>query len=563
MTQPLISRISTTLGQSPFGYVTKILVLAGIYFGAGKLGLSWAHIHISVSAVWPPSGIALAVLLLWGCRLWPGVFFGAFLLNLTTQGTVVTALSIGAGNTLEALLAAWALNNFANGAKAFERALNTFRFVVLAAVLSTIVSATVGVTSLILTGFAPPEQFGAIWLTWWIGDAVGELLFAPFIIIWLTQPLPRTKPNRVIEASGLLILLSGIGHFVFMRADSSSPEYLVMLPLLWAAFRFGQRGAVTSALLMSVIALAGTLYGVGPYAEADPNESLLHLQSFMSTLQIAALVLASVLSEAKRAEQRLEVQESISRVLAESPAIKDAAPLIIEVLCRRAGWDLGAVWIMNRSRHELQHVDVWRMPDLEVPEFERATRQGQILRGTGLPGRVWNSGEAIWINDVTTDPEFRRAPLAQKEGLHAAFAFPIKLGQELLGVVECFSREVREIDDHFLQMVSDIGAQLGHFIHRKRAEDDVREQRLQLRAITDVTPVLLTQCTREFTYTFVNRAYAAMLGTTPEAIIGKSLSQVIGAEALELIRPYIESTLSGHTVEYEAEIPFARIGPRF
>ncbi|HEX5607692.1 MAG TPA: MASE1 domain-containing protein [Candidatus Binatia bacterium] len=543
--------------------MTKILLVAGVYFCAGKLGLSWAHIHISVSAVWPPSGLALAALLLWGCRLWPGIFVGAFVLNATTQGTVVTALGIATGNTLEALFAAWAVNTFANGAKAFERARNTFRFVVLAPLLSPVVSATLGTLSLTVSGFARPEQFGAIWLTWWLGDAVGELIFAPFIIIWLTQPLPRAKPKRVIEASSLLIFLSAVGHFVFMRADSSSPEYLVMLPLLWAAFRFGQRGAVTSALIMSVIALAGTLYGVGPYAEADPNESLLHLQSFMSTLEIAALVLASVLCEAKRAEQRLEVQESISRVLAESPAVKEAAPLIIEVLCRRAGWDIGAVWIMDRSASELQYVDVWHVPGLEAPEFERVTIHGRIKRGTGLPGRVLSSGKAIWISDVTMDAEFRRAPLAEKEGLHGAFAFPIKLGQETLGVVECFSREVREIDDHFLEMVSDIGAQLGQFIHRKRAEDDVRAQRLQLRAITDVTPLLLTQCTRDFTYEFVNRAYAALLGTTPEEIIGKSIWDVIGAEGLETIRPYIESTLSGRTVEYEAEIRFARIGPRF
>ena len=561
--QSLPNGIAGDGNRSIVGELTKILLLAVVYFCAGKLGLSWAHIHTSVTAVWPPSGIALAALLLWGGRLWPGIFLGAFFLNIFTQGTVLTALSIATGNTLEALFAAWALNTFANGAKAFERARNTFRFVVLAPVLSPVVSATLGTASLILTGFARPEQFGAIWLTWWLGDAVGQLIFAPFITIWLTQPFPQTKPKRVIEASGLLILLSAVGHFVFMRADSSSPEYLVMLPLLWAAFRFGQRGAVTSALIMSVIALVGTRYGVGPYTEADPNESLLHVQSFMSTLEIAALVLASVLSEAKRAEQRLEVQESISRVLAESPAIKEAAPLIIEVLCRRAGWDFGAVWIMDRSLSELQYVDVWHMPGLEAPEFQRVTIHGRIKRGSGLPGRVLSSGKAMWISDVTMDPDIRRAPLAEKEGLHGAFAFPIKFGQETLGVVECFSREVREIDDHFLQMVSDIGAQLGQFIHRKRADDDLRAQRLQLRAITDVTPLLLTQCTRDFTYGFVNRAYANMLGTTPEEIIGKPLWEIIGSEALETIRPYIESTLSGRTVEYEAEIPFARIGPRF
>ncbi len=539
-----------------------VLALVGVYFCAGKLGLSWAHINRNVSVVWPPSGLALAALLLWGSRLWPGVFLGAFLVNINTQGTLLTALGIATGNTLEALVGAWALNRFANGAKAFERARNTFRFVVLAPVLSTIVSATLGVASLTFTGFAQPELFIPIWFTWWLGDAVGELIFAPLVVIWMTQPYPQCKPARVIEAAGLLVLLSLIGHIVFIRGDSSSPEYIFMLPLLWAAFRFGQRGAVTSALIISAIALAGTLYGLGPYADAAPNESLIHLESFISTLAIAALVLASVLSESKRAEQRLEVQESISRILAESPSIKDATPLIVQVLCKRAGWDLGAVWILNRSATELQYVDIWQMPEVEAPEFKTATRLGRIIRGTGLPGKVWSSGETHWIRDVTTEPDFRRAPIASKEGLHGAFAFPIKAGAEILGVVECYSREVREVDDHFLQVINDIGTQLGQFLDRKRAEDEIRAQRLQLRVITDVTPVLLAQCSRDFTYTFVNRAYAAMLGLPAEEIIGKPMGEIIGAEAFEKIRPYLETVLGGRSVEYELEIASARVGMR-
>src|ERR1041384_6469481 len=105
MRHAIISRVSAALGQTALGDMTKILVLAGLYFGAGKLGLSWAHIHISVSPVWPPSGLALAALLLWGCRLWPGIFVGAFFLNLATQGTVVTTLGIATGNTLEGVFA--------------------------------------------------------------------------------------------------------------------------------------------------------------------------------------------------------------------------------------------------------------------------------------------------------------------------------------------------------------------------------------------------------------------------------------------------------------------------
>ena len=167
--------------------------------------------------------------------------------------------------------------------------------------------------------------------------------------------LSPVETKRIAEPTGLLLLLISIGYLIFLRDTPVVPDYMAVLPLLWAAFRFGQRGAVTSALMMTGIALVGTLLGVGPYAHADPNESLLRLQTFMGTVAIATLVLASVLSEARRAEQRLEVQGSISRILAESSSIQEAAPQIVQVLCERAGWDLGAVEIMDRAATELQY----------------------------------------------------------------------------------------------------------------------------------------------------------------------------------------------------------------
>jgi len=543
--------------------LTGIFLLTAGYFCAGKLGLSLAYVHESASAVWPPTGIALAALLLWGCRLWPGIFLGAFLVNITTQGSLATTLGIATGNTLEALLAAWGINRFANGARAFERARNTFRFVLIAAVLSTVVSATFGVTSLTLGGFAEWNRYPAIWLTWWLGDAVGDLIVAPFLLILMTEPYPELKPKRVVEAAALLLSMILPGYLIFLRGAAFSAEYIVVLPLLWAAFRFGQRGAVTSALIVAVIAVIGTLHGVGPFVHPNPNESLLHLQAFMGTIAIAALVLASVVSEAKRAEQRLQVQDAISRILAESPSLKEAAPRIIQVLCERAGWDWGAIWNVDRATNELRCVEVWHMPSTQVPHFEADARQRRFTPGIGLPGRVWSSGKALWIPDVATNTNFPRAPVAVKDGLHGAFGFPIKLGDETLGVIECISREVREPDDHFLQMVTDIGGQIGQFMERKRAEDDLRAQRSQLRAVTEITPVLLTQCNRDLRYTFVNRAYATMVGLAPEQIIGRPVPEIMGAEAFEAIRPHVETVLRGQPVEYEEEIPYERVGARF
>ena len=507
--------------------LTAILALAAVYFCAGKLGLSLAYVHASASAVWPPSGLALAALLLWGYRLWPGIFLGAFLVNITTQGSVATTLGIATGNTLEALLGAWAINRFANGAKAFERARNIFKFVVLAPILSTMVSATIGVTSLTSGGFAQWDQYLRIWFTWWLGDAVGDLIVASLVLIWLTQPSPQLKANRVVEAAGLLLFLILITYLMFVLDAPFSSEYMMVLPLFWAAFRFGQRGAVTSAFVMSGIALVGTLNGVGPFAHANPNESLLHLQSFMGTIAIAALVLASVISEGRRAEWRLEVQDAVSRILAESPSLKEAVSKVVQVLCERAGWDLGAIWNIDRARDELRHVEVWHMPSVHAPQFVAVTREERFSRGTDLPGRVWSTGKPVWIPDVATDGNFKRAPAAIEDGLHIAFGFPIKLENKILGVIECYSREVREPDDNFLQMVSDIGGELGQFMERKRAEELLLHSEERLRAVVETAVDGIITIDERGTISTVNPAAERIFGYPAAEMVGENVRMLM------------------------------------
>jgi PAS domain S-box-containing protein len=515
--------------RSALGTLTAILGLTAVYFGAGKLGLCLAYLHASASAVWPPTGIALAALVLWGYRLWPRIFLGAFLVNITTQGSVATTLGLSAGNTLEAVLGAWAINRFANGAKAFDRARNVFKFVLFAPILSTLVSATMGVTSLTLGGFAPWDQYAPIWFTWWLGDAVGDLIVAPLLLIWMTQPYCELKVNRVVEAAGLLVAFVFISYLMFIAGTPFSLEYMMVLPLLWGAFRFGQRGAMTTAFIMSGVALVGTLNGAGPFAHADPNESLLHLQSFMGTLAIAALVLASVISESKRAEQRLKVQEAVSRILAESPALKEAAAKVVQVLCVRAGWDLAAIWNPDRANDELRYVEVWHTPSIHVPQFEALTKAGRFSRGASLPGLVWSTGKATWIADIMADDTLRRAPAAIKEGLHSAVGFPIKLGDKTRGVVECFSREVREPDDNFLQMVSDIGERLGQFMERKRAEDLLFHSEERLRAVVETAVDGIIMIDEHGTITTVNPAAERIFGYPAAEMVGENIRMLMPA----------------------------------
>src|SRR5216117_3721046 len=174
-----------------------LLVLTGVYVVAGKFGLSLAFVHASASAVWPPTGIALAATLLLGYRVWPAILLGAFLVNATTEGSVWTSLGIASGNTLEGLLGAWLVTRFANGRNVFSRSQDIFAFTALAGFLSTTVSATIGVTSLSLGGYASWDRFGAIWLTWWLGDVAGALVVAPVLILWGTNRVALTRTRAL------------------------------------------------------------------------------------------------------------------------------------------------------------------------------------------------------------------------------------------------------------------------------------------------------------------------------------------------------------------------------
>ena len=171
--------------------LAKILALALVYFFAGKFGLTFSFLNPGVSAIWLPTGIALAAVLLLGYRVWPGVWLGAFIVSLTTAGSLLTSICIAGGNTLEALLGAWLVQQFANGERTFERAHDIIRFILWGAVLSAMVSATVGVTSLALGGFAPWDNYSAIWGTWWLGHTTSALTIAPMILIWCTTPFRR------------------------------------------------------------------------------------------------------------------------------------------------------------------------------------------------------------------------------------------------------------------------------------------------------------------------------------------------------------------------------------
>jgi two-component system CheB/CheR fusion protein len=276
------------------------LATAAAYVAAAKLGLSLAFEAAQVTTVWPPTGIAIAALLLLGPRAWPGVTLGAFLANVTADEPVLTAVGIALGNTLEAVSAAWCLRRVAFRPP-LARLRDALALALLGAAASTIHGATIGAVSLCAGGVQPWSLFGPIWWTWWVGDALGALVVAPFLLVW-TTPSPARAKGDLLESAALLLgtLSIGIAVFVVPRAASLSgyPLHYVVFPLvIWAAMRFGPRGTATVTLLVSAFAIWNAVGGTGPLAPATAHERLLQVQLYMAVVAVTGLFLAAAIAE--------------------------------------------------------------------------------------------------------------------------------------------------------------------------------------------------------------------------------------------------------------------------
>src|ERR1041384_7887120 len=292
-----------------------ISIVTLVYFIVGKFGLMLASFHASASPVFPSAGIALAVLLVLGYRVWPGIFIGAFLVNATNAGDVATSLAIATGNTLEALAGAWLVIRFARGKNFCDRPQDVFKFALVAAT-STIISPSFGVTSLAVAGFADWTHYGAIWLTWWLGDVTGDLVFTPLVLLWsvgLQRGWSKKEATEVGALFLLLVLLSSVvfGGWLEISARNYPIAFICGPIVIWTAFRFSQRETATGIFILSVIAVWGALRGFGPFVDQSENQSLLTVQSWTAVLAITAMALSAGMAERRRIEEELQQQKSM------------------------------------------------------------------------------------------------------------------------------------------------------------------------------------------------------------------------------------------------------------
>jgi diguanylate cyclase (GGDEF)-like protein len=288
--------------------VAQVVLLACVYFGAAKVSLLFAIPPGYATAVWPPSGIALAALLLFGERLWPGIWLGAALANYMVNASLLAAVVIGTGNTLEALAAAALIRRSMGVRDHFEHGEDVVKFVAFAAVSAT-VAATVGLVPLSLANSMSWSELLRNWLTWWQGDVSGMVIVTPLLLAWCSRDALRWNPRYKFEGLCfvLLLLIAAIAVFGYV-ADPLAPfaRAFVILPfIVWAAFRFSQREVTTVTAAVCAIAVSDTMTSLASATPQALNESLLLLLLFTSTLVITGLVLSAVVTERGRTLQDL------------------------------------------------------------------------------------------------------------------------------------------------------------------------------------------------------------------------------------------------------------------
>jgi len=291
-------------------YVVELTSIVVIYVALAKLSLGLASIHPSVTPIWPPTGFALGVVLLLGYQISPAIFLGAFIVNVTTAGSISTSLAIATGNALESLIGAYLINRWSDGCSTFDTPGGVIRFALICFIPSTMISATFGVGSLSLEGYAEWSDFRSIWTTWWMGDLAGALVITPAIVLWGTDPPRWLERRELIQSCLIYVATIAVGLVAFSPLLEQSPSrsslaFLAILPLIWAALRQNQRDTATVALLLSCFAVWGTMSNAGPFVRSSLNDSFLLLLAFIISVSVPSLALSAEVALRRRHQEHL------------------------------------------------------------------------------------------------------------------------------------------------------------------------------------------------------------------------------------------------------------------
>ena len=495
-------------------WLAGCLLLTALYILAGRLGLALAFVNASATAVWPPTGIALAAVLVFGPRVWPAIFVGAFVTNQVTAGTAVTSLLIASGNTLEALMAAYLVNRFAGGAAAFDSGTNIFRYMTLAGFVSTTVSATVGVTTLSLFGLSQWAMYGPTWLTWWLGDAAGAIMITPVILLWRANSRIEWSRRELFELGIICLAVVIVGWSVFVLA--TYPVAFLSIPIcLWAGFRFGQREAASVTCVLSLIAVWGSANGFGAFGQRAPNDSLLLVQAFLAVASITAVAVGAAVSGRRFAEGHLQAAyaELEGRVHSRTKELQDAVQRLRLSEARFA------------DAQQVANVGSWEWDVLERSE----SWSDQMYRIFGVQVNSFTPSFESFSRFLHPDDRTLLDDVVRKAIVDHQ---PFECETRIIRV----DSAVRTIHVRGRVVVGDNGT-VSKFIgtaqditDRKTAEQIVARSKRRLQTIIDAEPACVKLVSEDGLLLEMNRAGLHMLGAD-------SVSSVVGRPVIDLVHP--------------------------
>ena len=536
------------LSPSHSRYWLMLAVISLLYFATGKLGLSLSVEAKQVTAVWPPSGISLAALLLFGYRAWPAIALGALLLNISADEPWLTACGITLGNTLEALSGAFLLYRVANFEKALERISDVLALVGLAALLSTVVSATIGVTSLCLGQIVPWSSFESVWWCWWRGDALGIVIVAPLMLVWAAKSRPYKPAGWVTETMIFFLTFTFASVLFFashlrLAVPTYHYAYIVFPFLTWAALRLGQRATATALFGVSAVALWGLTRGIGPFAAGTLSERLFSLQAFLGTLVPVALTLGAVTAERKREEEgkkeeheaRTKLNQELLRRNSELEALLELIPIGIAVAkdpkCRRIK--------VNRCFSEILGLPPRANASTTPAPGEPAApykvyREGKEIPGEELPLQ-YAAAHGVSVRDAEVDVV--RADGSVKQ----VFGYASPLFDE--------QGKVRGSLGAFIDITQRRRAEeaLG------RSEEQAYQKLLELEQVYKTSPIGLCFVDTALCYVRVNERLAAINGVPVSEHIGRPIREVVPTLA-DKVEPLYRQVISSGVPVVEQEI---------
>src|SRR6266567_193004 len=392
-------------------YGLDLVVVGAAYFVLASVSLTLASLHSSAMPIWPPTGLALAAILLRGLRVWPAIFAAAFAVGVPTDITDVTAadsflpsLGVAAGNTLEAIIGGYLINVWSHGRKTFDTAAGVAKFALVGLGPSTMIGAIVGAGSLYFAGAVDWGNLIAIGARWWLRDAAGALVITPAVVLWAIADFRAFNLDKVLASGATIVAASAVGLIAFsplieQSVNRSALGFLAVLPLLWAALRCGGRDTATAVLILSCFAAWGTLAGGGPFAGATLDDAFLPLIAFMLSISVVSLALSAHVAVRKRVESKLRQQEHILRAMFSQSVVGIAQ---IDTAGRFTLVNNGFCGIVRRPAPELLQMGIQDLTEPDDLPYIRNLIGQAIHSGEGFAIETRNmlpDGSRLWVRN--------------------------------------------------------------------------------------------------------------------------------------------------------------------